>query len=284
MNRDGLTITMVFEAQSANYGEGFGNISVLKKLSRGDGKMYSYISRQALRYNIVEQLKWDTTPVSNESKVVQFAPDATITDYPEIDLFGYMKTKASEGAGTRSAVARLSHAISLENYNSDMDYLNNMGLAKRKDMPNALAQSELHKSFYVYTLTLDLDRVGVDRSEEISKEEKKKRVQNLLKTIRFLYRDIKGRRENLSPVFVVGGRYERKTPYFEGRIRLNRGNIDASLLQSVIKSNDDSKNNTLVGVLPGIFSNSIELQEKLHCIEVGEVFDQLNQLIEDYYE
>lgn len=56
MIRNGLTLTMVFLAESANYGEGVGNITTLKKLSRGTYEQYSYISRQALRYNIIQQL------------------------------------------------------------------------------------------------------------------------------------------------------------------------------------------------------------------------------------
>ena len=92
MRREGLTVTMIFLAESANYGEGVGNITTLKKLSRGNYEQYSYISRQALRYNIVSQLSWDNTPVDEKSGVVQFAPSATIKEYPEIDLFGYMKT------------------------------------------------------------------------------------------------------------------------------------------------------------------------------------------------
>ena len=42
----------------------------------------------------------------------------------------------------------------------------------------------------------------------------------LLDAVHYLYRDIKGRRENLSPLFVIGGRYSRKTPFFENRIRV----------------------------------------------------------------
>ena len=61
MKRDGFTITMVFLAESANYGEGIGNVSSLKKMTRGNDWQYSYISRQAMRYNIVQQLKWDNT-------------------------------------------------------------------------------------------------------------------------------------------------------------------------------------------------------------------------------
>ena len=51
MKKDGLTLTMVFLAESANYGEGVGNITTLKKMTRGDYQQYSYISRQAIRYN-----------------------------------------------------------------------------------------------------------------------------------------------------------------------------------------------------------------------------------------
>ena len=214
MNRNGLTVTMVFLAESANYGEGIGNITSLKKMTRGDNKQYTYISRQALRYSLVQQMGWDKTPVDAKSGVVQFAPSATIAEFPEIDLFGYMKTtakddKQSGGASTRNAVARLSNAISLEPYQSDLDFLTNMGLASRIDADNGIAQSEIHRTYYRYTVSVDLERVGIDGDIEISSEEKAERVKVLLDGIRYLYRDIKGRREDLSPVFIIGGVYER---------------------------------------------------------------------------
>ena len=106
--KKGLTITMIFEAESANYGEGIGNITTLKKMSRSDGNMYTYISRQAMRYNIVQQMDCDNTPVSGDKGTVQFDPAATITDYPEIDMFGYMKTRAkSESGDCQEAAGRV---------------------------------------------------------------------------------------------------------------------------------------------------------------------------------
>ena len=51
--KHGLTVTLVFEASSLNYGEGMGNISVLKHLTRADRQQYTYISRQALRYSMI---------------------------------------------------------------------------------------------------------------------------------------------------------------------------------------------------------------------------------------
>lgn len=278
MNRNGLTITMIFAAESANFGEGIGNLTVLKKYSRGDNNQYTYISRQALRYNIIQQLGWDNTPVSNESGVVQFAADASIDKYPEVDLFGYMKTVSKKdnnagGSSTRSAVVRLSNATSLETFNSDLDFLTNMGLAKRTGSNNAIAQSEIHKSFYTYTITIDLDRVGEDGEISLSKEEKISRVENLLKTVMFLYRDIKGRRENLSPLFVIGGVFARKNPFFSNVISLNNNEINVNSIESIISMMGEDAKFVKVGLVKGIFTNEDKIQSQLNASSVGEAFE-----------
>lgn len=284
MDKKGLTLTMVVDAASANYGEGVGNISQLKKMTRQGGEVYTYISRQAIRYNIVQQMGIDNTPVSDEQKVVQFAPSAKIDEYPEIDLFGYMKT-IKGGQEIRSAVVRLSNAISLEPYKADTDFLNNMGLAKRGDFDNALAQSEIHKSLYCYTVTCDLDKVGIDEKAkiEIPNEEKANRIVSLLETLEFLYRDIRGRRENLNPVFAIGGVYDRKNPYFEDRIKTYNQKLNVELVKSVINSCDDTKNNTVVGVLPGIFANDDEIKDELSVCSIADVFNELKKKVKEYY-
>ena len=292
MNRQGLTFTMVFLAESANYGEGVSNISALKKMSRGNYEQYTYISRQAIRYNIIQQLNWNNTPVALVGKgkdVVQFAPSATIKEYPEIDLFGYMKTTSKKDgndkgkASTRSAVVRLSNAVALEPYQSDLEFLTNMGLAKRQNLENGIAQSEIHRSFYTYTITIDLDKIGIDGEICISQEEKARRVKDLLDTIQFLYRDIKGRRENLAPVFVIGGRYVRKNPFFENRILLNKGKVQIDTLTEIIESSSDIKDNTFVGVASGIFENDVELKQVLHTKAIAEVFNHLKKEVDEYY-
>lgn len=117
---------------------------------------------------------------------------------------------------------RLSHAISLETFKGDLDFLTNKGLfdryAKQQNKDEELrggsiAQSEIHRSYYAYTVTVDLDRVGIDENDniEIENSEKAERIIKLLDTIRFLYRDIKGRREDLKPLFAIGGVYDIKT-------------------------------------------------------------------------
>ncbi len=285
MKNKGLTLSMIIETESANYGEGYNNITTLKKLTRGDGNTYTYISRQALRYNIVEQMKCDNTPVeaigSGEKKVIQFHPDSTIAEYPEIDFFGYMKTKGGDSATTRNAVVRLSNAISLEEFEADTDFLTNMGLAKRIDANNSIAQSEIHKSYYAYTITIDLDKVGVDKDIEISEEEKKKRVKELLKTIEFLYRDIKGRRENLSPIFAIGGVYDRKNPFFENRIQVKSNKLNTSMLKEIINADEDISKNTKVGYIDGKFENNSEVKEELQTMKISEFFDGLIKKVEE---
>lgn len=216
MKSKGLTISIIFQAESANYGEGLGNVTSLKKISRGAGEQYSYISRQAIRYNIVNQMGIDDTPIGLDKTVLQFDKEAKIDEHPEIDLFGYMKTGSE--TKTRSAVVRLSNAISLETFKGDLDFLTNKGLLDRytktesKDGGN-ISQSEIHRSYYAYTITIDLDQVGIDSNDniEIKNSEKSERIENLLDTVKYLYRDIKGRREDLSPLFVIGGVYDIKT-------------------------------------------------------------------------
>ena len=283
MAKNGLTISMIFQAQSANYGEGVGNIAQLKKMSRTNGEVYTYISRQAIRYNIVQQMGIDNTPVDDKQKVVQFSPNTTITDYPEIDLFGYMKT--SKNTLIRSAVVRLSNAISLEPYKSDMDFLNNMGLANRSNLPNALASSEIHNSLYAYTITIDLDKVGIDTNGdiEISNEEKANRINSLLDTVQFLYRDIRGRRENMNPMFIIGGVYERKNPYFEDRLKISKKDLNVDILKSIVDSCNDTKENTLVGYINGYFNNDEQIKETLNAQTVSEVFNKLKEEVVQYY-
>lgn len=295
MTNKGLTMTMVFEAESANYGEGLGNISVLKKMTRGNGNTYTYISRQALRYSMIHQLNWENTPLkkdkNNDKSPIQFAPEANIIEHPEVDLFGYMKTESEKGALTRSAVVRLSNAISLEPYNADTDFLTNMGIAKRINAMNAIAQREIHHSYYCYTITIDLDRVGVDSNTpevELPVAERANRVCDFLETVHYLYRDIGARRENLSPLFVVGGVYNRKNPYFENLVGYSNGELDARGIFSMIDDNTDVAENTLCGITDGVFSNGDLIKKgfeshSVHASTVGEFFKTIMERVKAEY-
>lgn len=292
MNKKGLTLSIIFEAESANYGEGVGNVTSLKKISRGDHEMYTYLSRQALRYNIVDQMDVNNTPLGVDGSVIQFHPEATIADYAEIDLFGYMKTV--KPTKTRAAVVRLSNAVALESYNTDLEFLTNKGLFDRyKAATNDdnlkggnIAQSEIHKSFYAYTVTIDLDKVGIDANDniEIPLAERAERVTALLQSLKFLYRDIKGRRENLSPIFAIGGVYDYKNPFFENRLKLKENKLAVATIEGVLALDEHVQKETHVGLVKGLLANDEEIEQTLQAKSMAEFFKELEAAVINYYQ
>jgi len=293
MKKKGLTLTIIFLAESANYGESIGNVATLKKISRNRGEQYTYISRQAIRYNIIDQLEEKKSPVSKEKGVFQFKDEALISDYPELDFFGYMKT--GKNTLTRSAVVRLSNAISLETFKGDLEFLTNKGLTDRYNKENNkekmefndIAQSEIHKSYYKYTITIDLDMIGKEEGKDfIDNKEKERRVIKLLNTISLLYRDIKGRREDLKPLFIIGGVYDIKNPFFENIVDVKNNKILVDKLCSGIY--DYIEKDTVSGIVKEQFENDTEVEEKLKeknidVLNVPGFFKQLKEKVSNYY-
>ena len=299
--KKGLTFTVIAQAQSLNYGEGIGNIAELKKLTRADGNVYTFASRQCLRYDIVrlasELFNWNLQVVDKSKGTIQFKDDITIKDSQEMDLFGYMKTakkddKDKGGSSTREAVVRLSNAISLEAYRSDMDFLNNKGLADRIGEHPNLANVEQHLSYYTYTVTIDLSKVGIDKDIELSSEEKCNRVTQLLEIIKILNRNIRGRQENLSPLFVVGGMYDIANPFFLGRVKVegdkNGYKVSSNTIKEVVESTflgKELKESTYIGMVEGAFTNKDEFKDILgeNLLTVDKFFGQLTKGVKEYY-
>lgn len=289
-----LTMTVVFQANSLNYGEGIANISELKKFHRGDGEVYTYASRQSIRYDIVrlgnELFGWNLDTVDKASGVVQFKKDVTINDSVEMDLFGYLKT--DKNSQKRPAVVRLSHAISLEPYKSDLEFLNNMGLASRIGQDANLANIEQHHSFYTYTLTIDLNRVGVDGEIELPNEEKANRVLQLLEVLKVLNRNIRGRQENLAPLFVIGGMYNVANPFFLGRVQLSATTNGWAIQTKLIKETMEQTfageaigKDTRIGILSGVFANEGEFYDLFNeqVMPVEPFFQYVSKQIQLYY-
>ncbi|MBS4537080.1 type I-B CRISPR-associated protein Cas7/Cst2/DevR [Clostridium sp. D2Q-11] len=288
MKPKGLTLSMIFEAESANYGESVGNVASLKKIARNKGEQYTYISRQAIRYNIVEQLGEDLAEVkaegSGDKKVIQFDSKSTIKDYPEIDFFGYMKTEKGNQSKIRTAKVRLSNAISLEPFKGDLDFLTNKGLADRLNENMNIAQAEIHHSYYRYTLTVDLEQIGIDEKEDINigNVEKARRVNKLLDTIAMLYRDIRGRREDLKPIFAIGGVYDVKNPIFHNVVDVIDNKLIVSQIEGILF--DNIKNDTKIGLIEGKFDNDEQIKEELNTLTMPELFRHLKNKVNEYYE
>lgn len=212
-----------------------------------------------------------------------------------MDLFGYMKTaKKEEGnSATRSAAVRLSNAISLEDYKSDMDFLNNKGLADRIQVYPNLANIEQHLSFYTYTITIDLSKIGVDGTVKLDNATRAKRVKELLEIVKVLNRDIRGREENLSPLFIIGGIYSLNSPFFLGRIKLKgkegQFSINTNMLKDTLTlkiGEEEIAEDTNVGIVKDSLKNEKELEEIFpeKITGIQEFFEKLEEQVEQYYQ
>jgi len=299
----GLTVSIIFDAMSLNYGEGVGNISELKKLSRS-GELLSYESRQAIRYDIYRMLKElfnidsdKEEPLTAENDVVQFKPEANIRDYIEADLFGYMKTEKNKGSITRPAVVRITPAIALEPMFLDVEFGTNLNFAQRAGTDPNPFQFEHHLSLYSYTITVELDRVGEDENDNISlePEEKLKRVNMLLDVLKVLNRNIKGRMESLNPLFAIGGVYNVKNPFFLNRLKTfynketRKYSIETPILNNILQmsfNGENIKDKTYIGIVEGYWENENNIKNLLpenQIFNVNDFFEKLKEDIKEYY-
>lgn len=303
----GLTFTVIFKAMSLNYGESLGNISELKKLNFGENT-YTYISRQALRYELYKCMTQNygmdsgkVSPLSTDQKVVQFKAETNAAEYVEADLFGYMKTEKGKGSVIRPAVVRITPAIALEPFMNDIEFGTNKNFADRAGKDPDPFQFEHHRSLYTYTIAIDLDRVGVDENdgEEVEKDEKINRVSMILNAVQILNREIKGRIENLNPLFVIGGLFSVKNPFFLGRIKISYDKdnkayaINTNILKSVLdqeytinQQNEKVGDNTDIGFVSGYWANEDELQELTSNKDksIKHFFNNLKNKVKEYYE
>ncbi|MFP3253899.1 MAG: type I-B CRISPR-associated protein Cas7/Cst2/DevR [Hydrogenobaculum sp.] len=321
-----LTLTVVTQkATSLNYGENIGNVSILKKLSLGDNSQLTYVSDKAIKYDIKrkgkEEKGWRLLDekikeyIENSKKAKVLDVDefskSLIKEYHEFDLFGGLLTnlKGDDGKKVdlsygdsvkRTAPVKTTYAFSVSKFQGDMDFLNNIDAFNRyikhieQKEGQAIAQSEQHTTHYYYTIAVDLNRIGILETENntvevIEPEERAKRVKDLLDIIRTFSRQIRGRYENLSPVFVIGGIYRIKNPFFMGCVDTKETENGKLLLdlnrlldcKSLIP--EEERKNTLCGVLSGFFENEEDIREKLNCKSVGEAFEELKTKVDRAY-
>lgn len=264
--KQAITVTMIFEAPALNRDEGVGNTTSLKKLSRGWGEVYTFISRSAMRHYLWETLhrydpeRWKATPVRKDRDVIQF--DVTrggIDKYAELDVFGYMYTErgSKQGEGTsetRKGALGITRAISLEPWKNDMAMYANHDLVKRYAElhteegvgPNP-RNSQEHYSFYKVAFTLDCKKIGVNDQGKlvITEEEREGRIKDVLWTIYSgMCYHVAGECVGIVPQFIVAGIVKVPIPIFFHNVRLKyvRENgrvcpkIDEEFLKTALES------------------------------------------------
>ncbi|MEM5832076.1 MAG: type I-B CRISPR-associated protein Cas7/Cst2/DevR [Candidatus Aenigmatarchaeota archaeon] len=191
-----IVLDIVFYGSSLNYDQGTGNYHELKKITKWDGRQYTLVSRYALRYSILETGRdlgyWMLADASkfqlagqHDKKVIQPSEEVLLSGeilaYPEFDLFGYLITTTTP-QNFRESPVKISHAVSLTPFNYDVQFAGNLGLANRikedtgELQPN-LFNTEEHVTYYVYTVVIDVDRIGKNEVY-ISREKKDIKIEN----------------------------------------------------------------------------------------------------------
>ena len=257
-NKGFITLTVVFEAMSLNRDEGMGNIQSLHLLTRGDGNVYSFMSRQALTYSIrkflVESKVWKETGVGGDGDVSQYS--GNISDFEEIDLFGYMRTEGKKEdkkgkSEVRPAAVTFTHAISLEPYGGDIAFYANHEMIRRRGVenPNPYNRQE-HKSLYKYSIVIDLNRVSKkdEKNENQNCKKASLRITQLLDSVGSLHHQIAAYREPLYPLFIAAAHIKYGSPIFHNYVELSmkkdeKNKLNAALFEKGLKhANEISKN------------------------------------------
>lgn len=293
MKNKALTLTIIANMTS-NYGEGLGNIGSVQKVYR-NGKSYAIRSRESMKNAIMVQSGlYDDLEVQVDKSVNQKAVSKDINASNNRALEGgYMNT--SNGTKIRKSSFYLTDAISFNSFVNETRFHNNLYLAqtyakktgisvqdKAKEAGLMPYQYEYDKSLKKYSITIDLDRIGVDENynADANSEEKIYRVNALLDTVKTLTMVVKGNLDNAEPVFVVGGIGDRKTHYFDNVVQME--NLRLKLGDDLKKKLSEGYK---LGLLEGYnFENEDQIKSELNPISIENFFDNLYEEVRAYYE
>lgn len=288
-----LTLTIVANMTS-NYGETLGNISTVHKYY-SNGRAFGMVSKERLKSEVCEQcgLTADMQTVVDKKVTQKDVSEVLNAKNCRALEAGYMNT-ISKSSYKRNSSFYFTDAISCDPLINEVRFHNNLRMAtynaKEKGLNLSMDadtiglmpyQYEYDKALKVYSLTIDLDRVGKDKNfnVEAEPEEKATRVKMLLDGVRYLSLVVKGSLDDASPLFVVGGMSSRRTHVFENLVKVHRGEFQ---LNKALK--ERLKEGYKVGLYEnGVFTNEAQIIEELSPISVDEFFDNLYAEIEEYY-
>lgn len=290
MKNTALTLTVIANMTS-NYSETLGNISSVQKVYRG-GKEYATRSRESLKNAICVQAGlYDDLQTSVDGAVQKLVTEDVNAATCKALEGGYMSTK--DVTYIRNSSFYLTDAVSAEPFINDARFHNNLYLATNfanaKDLniqKNPLEcglkpyQYEYDKSIKIYSITIDLEKVGVDQNfdAEASNEEKCSRVLSIIDAVENLSLVVKGNLDNAEPIFIAGGLSPRKTHMFENAVRV----VGKNLVVEPIKEKLDM--GFSCGLMRnGQLGNEDEIIRELNPTTVPKFFNQLREDVKAYF-
>lgn len=290
MKKTALTLTVIANMTS-NYGESLGNISSVQKVFR-EGREYATRSRESLKNAICVQAGlYDDLQTSLDGAMQKLVnKDINAATCKALEG-GYMSTK--DVTYIRNSSFYLTDAVAAEPFISDTRFHNNLYLATNYAKANGLSvqndadkcglmpyQYEYDKSIKIYSLTIDLEKVGVDENfgAEADNEEKFSRVLAIIDAVENLALVVKGNLDNAEPIFVVGGLSPRKTHMFENAVRAVGKNLVIEPIKEKLETGFSC------GLMRnGQLGNEDEIVRELNPKTVPKFFGDLREEVKEYF-
>lgn len=259
------------------------NINTIKKITLEDNSEIPYLSSQAIRRALRDQLQsfgWEVSNITPGSKdkapaITECAPEKYIDD----DLFGFMNAKKE--TIKRTSPIRVESLVALSEYKGDMDFGTNfMGLAKGGD-PN-IFETEIHSGLYRGTILIELDRVGKgNKSEgfedELPNEEKVKRVKAFMDAFQNLWSSGRQSRflADISPKFFAAALMKAKNPIFLESVKYP---IRISELNQVVNDYSDF-------IDDHVFAAQTTIMDAIEgdCVDLKAGFQIIKRWVSEYY-
>lgn len=251
MQTNSITITYLTQVSFASLNgadKEVDNVNPIKKITLNDGSELPYVSSQAIRRAIRDQLGelgWELSPVSMPSEKKGAAKTALRPEvYIDDDLFGFMD--ASKGdkdgdkgtANTRTSPVRVDALLALTKYQGDLDFGTNYMSKSIGGDPN-IFETEIHSGFYRGSILIELDRIGSGDGfkNALANEVKAKRVIAFLDAFRNLWSSGRQSRflADISPKFIAAACMKAKNPIFLESVKVQEGKVNVEELNTVVK-------------------------------------------------
>lgn len=304
MDQDNHCLTLTFLAKvtfaSLNGADkDVDNINPIKKITLANGKQLPYMSSQALRRALRDQLAaMGNAPSPVAAGKETKGPSVTKSDpaaYVDDDLFGYMDASARK---QRTSPVRVEALVALTPYQGDLDFGTNYQGGDQGREPN-IFESEIHSGTYRGTVLIELDRIGVGYTDGsnvlntdpyIDPPERARRTKLLIDALRMLWSSGRQSRflADITPKFVAAAWMSAKAPIYLEAVQERAGTVNIDELAGVVKDYEPFIAEHVFAVQGAAFNvgsseggQDGEASTKTHDLATG--FTEIKSWVDRYY-
>lgn len=293
------------------------NIVRVKTIRKGMVR-YPYVSGQALRYwwrdTLENKFDWKMSPISREKKIA--FTEANPIDYPDDDVFGYMRALKKNDGGTVTRIAPLKNSplVSVIGQNPTNDF----GVMARQEGDPVPFEHEFYSTVLKGIFSLDLGCLGVFNETEktgyrnmypklvelakekgltneedawvLDDETRVRRAQDIINSLPYLSGGAKSSSHltDVSPKILVLTAIDGGNHIFMNIVREENGEVvfDLNAFDEVIKEYGDIiKSDIFIGTRTGFLKETqeeiMEYAKDKENIHVGTIKEMANKFAEE---